>query len=81
MRCNVTQKFRQLIPNSPFISLIASIAEVYRGRNSAKQEAEVGHLSVNPLDDLTDRALHRLHHPAESSSRITSKMTACGVFT
>ncbi len=32
MRCNVTQKFRQLIPNSPFISLIASIAEVYRGR-------------------------------------------------
>ena len=32
MRCNRTQKFRQLIPNSPFISLIASIAEVYRGR-------------------------------------------------
>jgi len=31
MRCNVTQQFRQLIPNSPFISLIASIAEVYRG--------------------------------------------------
>ena len=32
MRCNVTQKFRQLIPHSPFISLIASIAKVYRGR-------------------------------------------------
>ena len=32
MRCNVTQTFRQLIPNSPFIALIASIAEVYRGR-------------------------------------------------
>ena len=48
MRCSVTQKFRQLIPNSPFVSLIASVAEVYRGRNSTKQEAEVGHLSVNP---------------------------------
>ena len=35
MRCNVTQTFRQLIPNSPFISLIASIAEVYRGRTIA----------------------------------------------
>ena len=32
MRCNATQKFRQLIPNSRFVSLIASIAEVYRGR-------------------------------------------------
>ena len=32
MRCNVTQKFRQLIPDSPFLLLIAFIAEVYRGR-------------------------------------------------
>ena len=41
MRCNVTQKFRQLIPNPPFISLIASIAEVYRGRTTAGQTAQL----------------------------------------
>ena len=35
MRCNVTQKFRQLIPDSPFLLLIAFIAEVYRGRTTA----------------------------------------------
>ncbi|MBL6911183.1 MAG: hypothetical protein ISR34_12265 [Pirellulales bacterium] len=37
MRCNVTQEFRQLIPDSPFVSLIAFIAEVYRGRTTAGQ--------------------------------------------
>ena len=37
MRFNRTQKFRQLIPNSPVVSLIASIAEVYRGRTTAGQ--------------------------------------------
>ena len=37
MRCNVTQTFRQLIPNSPFVSLIASIAEVYRGQSNANK--------------------------------------------
>ena len=39
MRCNATQEFRQLIPNSPFISLIAFIAEVYRGRTTANKMA------------------------------------------